>query len=298
VTYSIVARDPATGDLGVAVQSHYFSVGSTVTWAEAGAGAVATQAMVRVEYGPDGLALMRDGRTAPEALATLVEADRGRAVRQVAMVDAAGNIAVHTGERCIEAAGHLIGDGYSVQANMMVDDTVVPAMQPAYEHATGDLAERMLAALDAAQEAGGDIRGQQSAAMLIVSGKRTDRPSDGRILELRVEDHPRPLEELRRLVEMHRAYRLVGDGDKALAAGDLDAATRLYREALDRSPENHELRFWAGITLFRAGHEADARSLLDAAFDGSPPLVELVRRLVPLGLVADEATATRIVGRT
>ncbi|HEY8173386.1 MAG TPA: DUF1028 domain-containing protein, partial [Dehalococcoidia bacterium] len=196
MTYSIVARDATTGELGVAVQSRYFSVGSVVTWAEAGVGAVATQSLARMEYGPEGLELMRAGKSAREALDSLVAADGGSAVRQVAMIDASSNVATHTGERCIAAAGQIVGDGYSVQANMMVDDSIWPAMASMYEASRGDLADRMLAALDAAQAAGGDIRGQQSAAMLIVSGTRGEKPWDGRLLELRIEDHPRPLDEL------------------------------------------------------------------------------------------------------
>src|SRR2546426_7018147 len=187
-TFSIVARDPVTGDLGVAVQSHWFSVGPTVPWAEPGVGAVATQSFVRIDYGPEGLKLMRQGVSAPEALKRLVAGDEGRDVRQVAMIDGGGHVAAHTGVRCIQAAGHHVGDNYSVQANLMVDAGVWPAMAKAFETTKGDLAERMLAALDAAQYAGGDIRGRQSAAILIVSGTRSDKPWNDKLLELRVED--------------------------------------------------------------------------------------------------------------
>src|SRR5437867_3332681 len=166
-TFSIVARDPVTGDLGVAVQSHWFSVGPTVPWAEPGVGAVATQSFVRIDYGPEGLALMKRGVSAPDALKQLVAGDKGRDVRQVAMIDASGRVAAHTGDRCIQAAGHHVGANYSVQANLMVDAGVWPAMAKAFEGSHGDLPERMLAALDAAQQAGGDIRGRQSAAILI-----------------------------------------------------------------------------------------------------------------------------------
>ncbi|HWQ29053.1 MAG TPA: DUF1028 domain-containing protein, partial [Dehalococcoidia bacterium] len=203
-TYSIVARDPATGALGVAVQSHYFSVGSIVSWAEAGVGAVATQSIANVDYGPRGLALMREGLSASQALSALLENDPGRDVRQVAMVDARGGVAAHTGTRCIPAAGHLSGDGFSVQANLMANDSVWPAMRDAFERSDGELADRLLAALEAAQNAGGDIRGQQSAALLVVSGERSHEPWRGRLFDLRVEDHPEPVAELKRLVRLRR----------------------------------------------------------------------------------------------
>jgi uncharacterized Ntn-hydrolase superfamily protein len=215
-TYSVVARDAATGDLGVAVQSHWFSVGSLVTWAEAGVGAVATQSFVDPAYGPLGLGLMRAGKSAREALDGLLAADAGRDVRQVAMVDAKGVVAVHTGKKCIEAAGHATGAGWSVQANLMASERVWPAMARAMEQARGDLAERMLAALEAAEAAGGDIRGRQSAALLVVRGASSGRPWADRAVELRVEDHPRPLEELRRLLRVHRAFDHMNRGDLAV----------------------------------------------------------------------------------
>jgi len=214
-TYSIVARDPQTGQLGVAVQSHYFSVGSIVTWAEAGVGAVATQSFVRVDYGPEGLDLMREGKSATETLASLVEADKDKDVRQVAMVDAHGDVSAHTGALCIKGAGHIIGDQFSVQANLMTDETIWPAMDEAYRSAQGDLVDRLVAALQAAQDAGGDIRGQQSAALLVVSGERQEKPFYGRLFDLRVEDHPRPVDELKRLVQLRRAY---GSGEKSREA--------------------------------------------------------------------------------
>jgi uncharacterized Ntn-hydrolase superfamily protein len=288
VTYSIVARDPDTGQLGVAVQSRYFSVGSGVLWAEAGVGAVATQAMANPDYGPQGVSLMRAGVPAPSALPALVEADEGRDLRQVGMVDAQGRAVAHTGARCIEAAGHIVGEGFSVQANLMVDDTVVPAMRDAYLSAKGDLADRMLASLDAAQAAGGDIRGQQSAAMLVVEGKRRTRPWRGILCELRVEDHARPLEELRRLLKMHRAYRFSDEGDEATAAGRNDEATALYERAFSLVPDHDELQFWAGIGLFRRGQDAEGTEMLSKCFAQNPAMARVVPRLVPLGLVRAE----------
>jgi uncharacterized Ntn-hydrolase superfamily protein len=294
MTYSIVARDAKTGELGVAVQSHYFSVGSVVTWAEAGVGAVATQSLVNVDYGPQGVALMREGRTAREALDMLVADDSGRDVRQVAMVDAQGRAAAHTGQHCIAAAGQIVGEGFSVQANMMTDNTIWPAMHEAYIGASGDIADRMLTALDAAQAAGGDIRGQQSAAMLVVKGERDAKPWRGIVLELRVEDHPRPLEELRRLLRLKRAYLMADAGDDAVSSGDLDTAMERYRRALELAPDNDELQFWAALSLFKQGRASEAEPLFRAAFAANPPLADLVARVEHLGMVRAE-DVSRIV---
>ncbi len=290
-TYSIVARDPATGELGVAVQSHYFSVGSVVSWAEAGVGAVATQSVANVDYGPRGLALMREGLSARQALSALVENDPGRDVRQVAMVDANGRVAVHTGPRCIPAAGHLEGDGFAVQANLMVRDAVWPAMKRAFEDADGDLADRLVAALEAAQAAGGDIRGQQSAALVVVSGKRSLEPWRERLFDLRVEDHPEPLAELKRLVRLRRAYRLTDESDELLGQGRFEEARDLLDRALALAPENDELRFWAALTLFRTGREEQGLAMLRDVFSRGPQWAELVPRLAPLGLIPEEPGA-------
>ena len=189
-TFSIVARDPDTGELGVAVQSHYFSVGPTVAWAEAGVGAVATQSLVEVSYGPRGLELMRQGRSASDALPDLLAKDEQRDVRQVAMVDAKGSVAAWTGPKCIEYAGGETGEGFSVQANLMGSAQVWPAMARAYREAKGDLADRLIAAIEAGQKAGGDIRGQQSAAIVVVRGTSSGQPWKDRLFDLRVEDSP------------------------------------------------------------------------------------------------------------
>src|SRR5271168_4816399 len=222
-TYSIVARDPDTGQLGVAVQSHYFAAGSVVTWAEAGVGAVATQASADPAYGKLGLDLMRARKSAPDTLAGLLAADPMREIRQVAMVDALGRTAAHTGQTTIPEAGHIVGDGFSVQANMMLKNTVWPAMAEAYTSAKGELVDRFLAALDAAEAEGGDIRGRQSAAILIVEGKSSGRPWHDRIFDLRVDDASEPLVEIRRLVAVRRAYIHMRLGDDAASRRDLDA---------------------------------------------------------------------------
>jgi uncharacterized Ntn-hydrolase superfamily protein len=286
-TYSIVARDPATGDMGVAVQSHWFSVGSIVTWASAGVGAIATQSFVEPAYGPRGLELMKSGLSAKQALDALLLVDEGRDVRQVAFVDTDGNVAAHTGAKCIEAAGHHVGDGYSVQANMMLNDKVVPAMAKAYESAEGDLAERLMAALEAAQAAGGDIRGKQSAAMLIVKSESTGRSWADRVLELRIEDHPTPIAELRRLLQIHRAYEHMNAGDLAVEHDDLKLAMAEYGEAAELLPGNVEVQYWAAVTLATSGELEQALPIFRTVFAADPNWVELTRRLVKPGIIPD-----------
>ena len=278
-TYSIVARDPKTGELGVAVQSHWFSVGSGVPWAEAGVGAVATQSFIDPSYGPLGLSLMRAGRTAPEALTALLAGDGGRDVRQVGMVDAKGNVATHTGKLCIPAAGGQSGKDYVVQANLMDKPTVWPAMARAFEATSGDLADRMLAALDAAQAEGGDIRGKQSAALIVVKGTSTGRPWADRAFDLRVDDHPEPLVELRRLVGVQRAYTRMTAGDDCVALKDWPCAEREYGAAEAMFPDNAEMAFWHAIALASNGRLEPARPLFRKAFAADARWRELVKRL-------------------
>jgi uncharacterized Ntn-hydrolase superfamily protein len=287
-TFSIVARDPETGQLGVAVQSHWFSVGPIVPWAEPGVGAVATQSLVKVSYGPEGLRLMREGMSPSEALNKLLAEDEGRNVRQVAMIDARGRVAVHTGGKCIKAAGHATGDNFSVQANLMLNDDVVPAMKKAYGSARGDLADRMVATLEAAQTAGGDIRGKQSAAILIVSGERQEKPWEGRLFDLRVEDHPTPIKELKRLVRLQRAYDHSNRGDELVEKGEFDKALKEYAAAARIAPDIVELQFWQAVTLHSAGRVEEAHRLFKQVFEKEPIWVNVVPRLVPLGLLPDD----------
>ena len=299
-TYSIVARDSATGQLGVAVQSHWFSVGPIVPWAEAGVGAIATQSFVEPSYGPLALELLRSGRTAEEALRGLVAADPHPEVRQVAIVDALGGVAAHTGAQAIEAAGHQMGDGFSVQANLMLKPTVPAAMARAYRNSTGDLAERLLAALEAAQAEGGDIRGSQSAAILVVSGRPTGRAWQDRLIDLRVEDHPSPVAELRRLVHLARAYQHMNAGDEAVTRGDVAAAIREYAAAESMVPDeqsNGEMVFWHAVMLVNAGRIDESLPLFRRAFARDENWRELVRRLPAAGqLPKDEAVIARITG--
>jgi uncharacterized Ntn-hydrolase superfamily protein len=287
-TFSIVARDSVTGELGVAVQSHWFSVGTVVSWAEAGVGAVATQSFAEPSYGPLGLDLMRAGKTAPQALAALLAADPRREVRQVAMVDANGHVAVHSGSHCIAAFGQHPGAQYSVQANLMERDTVWDAMARAYETTKGDLAERLLAALDAAQKEGGDIRGQQSAAILIVPATSTGRPWADRVVDLRVEDSDEPIAELRRLVNVHRAYAHMNEGDELLASDDVEGAMASYGAAVKLLPNNAEVKYWAAITMVTAGHEKAGMAYLRDVFRAEPKWVEVTRRLPAAGLLPDD----------
>ena len=290
-TYSIVARDSTTGQLGVAVQSHWFSVGPIVPWAEPGVGAVATQSLVDPAYGPLGLNLMRMGRTAPEALKALVSTDEGADVRQVAMVDAKGNVAAHTGKRAIFAAGHQLGAQYSVQANIMEKPTVWAAMGAAYEAAKGDLTERLLAALEAAEAEGGDLRGRQSAAILVVSSKNTHEPWVDRLFDLRVEDHPNPVAELRRLVTLQRAYLKLYEGDEWVVKGDIEKALAAYRQALEIVPDeatNGEAAFWVGVTLADTGDPEQAIPYLARAYQQDKRWAELLPRLPASKLLPDD----------
>ena len=286
-TYSIVARDAASGELGVAVQSHWFSVGSVVPWAEAGVGAVATQSFVEPSYGPRGLAALRAGQPPESALRELLAADPSPDVRQVALVDAQGRTAAHTGKNCIPAAGHRTGRGYSVQANLMLSDEVPQAMAMAFEAARGPLAERMLAALEAAQGAGGDIRGKQSAALLVVRAQASDKPWTDRLVDLRVEDSDRPLAELRRILVLHRAYERMNRGDEALAAGRLDEALGEYAAAEIMVPDNDEFVFWHAVTLVQNGKTDAALPLFARAFRMGPVWMLLVPRLPGVKLLPD-----------
>jgi uncharacterized Ntn-hydrolase superfamily protein len=294
-TFSIVARDTKTGEMGVAVQSHWFSVGADVPWAEAGVGVVATQSFVDPSYGPKGLELMRLGKSAPEALKELIAADSGEAVRQVAMVDAKGGVAIHTGKRCVEFAGHRTGDGYSVQANLMLNDRVPSAMAKAFEIARGDLADRMMAALEAAQEVGGDIRGKQSAAMIVVKAESSGKPWADRVVDLRVDDHPEPLRELRRLLNVARAYGHMNAGDAAMEKNDVEGAMKEYGEAMKLARENVEIAFWSAFTLAVKGKVDQALPIFKKVFSADKNWVEVLKRLPKAGLVSEDDTGRALL---
>jgi uncharacterized Ntn-hydrolase superfamily protein len=287
-TYSIVARDPETGQLGVAVQSNWFSVGALVPWAEAGVGAVATQSFVEPAYGPLGLALMRAGKSAPDALKSLLAGDAQASVRQVAMIDAEGRVATHTGEHCIVAAGHRAGTNYSAQANLMLKDTVWDAMARAFENTKGELVDRLMAALNAAQAEGGDIRGKQSAAIVVVSGKPTGRSWADRVFDLRVEDHPEPVVELKRLVRLQRAYNHMNAGDEFFGKGEVAGALREYAAAERLAPENIEMVFWRAVTLVNAKRIEESLPLFKRVFAADRNWATLTPRLPKSKLLPDD----------
>ena len=290
-TYSIVARDPDTGQLGVAVQSHWFSVGPLVAWAESGVGAVATQSFIDPNYGPLGLELMKAGRTAQEAMDALVNTDEGKDVRQVGMIDKDGNTAVFTGNSTIPYAGHKMGKNYSVQANLMEKSTVWDAMAHAFESSEGDLAEKLLVALEAAQNEGGDIRGRQSAAILVVSGEATGFPWVDRIFDLRIADHPTPVKELRRLVQLKRAYLKLNEGDEWVTKHQMEKAVTSYEEAtslVEDSQTNGEAPFWVGVTLVEAHQIEKSYPYFRRAYRQDKSWAELINRLPAAGLLPND----------
>ena len=297
-TYSIVAFDEETGELGVAVQSHWFSVGFLVPWAKAGVGAVATQSFVKVDYGPEGLNRMEYGQSAEEALTSLLAEDDGEAVRQVAMIDVKGSVAAHTGTKCIYAAGHQIGKNYSVQANLMEKETVWPSMANAFERSNGDLAEKMMAALEAAEAEGGDIRGKQSAAMLVVSGDPTGIPWKDVVMDIRVDDHAEPLKELKRLIRIHRAYQHANKGDHYLEMEEIEKALVEYEKASEFYPENPELPYWSAVTLASKGNLDQALPIFREVFQKEPRLRILTPRLVNSGLLPDDPALIEAIIQT
>lgn len=290
-TYSIVAVDTDRKQMGVAVQSHVFSVGSIVPWGKAGVGVVATQALANIDFGPQALALMGTGMMPTGVISALLAADTGPEYRQLAVAGADGSVAAHTGERCIREAGHVTGDGVICAANMMERDTVWGAMLSAYERSEGALAGRLLGALEAAEAEGGDIRGKQSAALLILSTEHRRSVKEERLVDIRVEDRLRPLEELRRLLRLHTAYSKADEGDDALALGDIGAAEKAYGEAFNLYPESEELRYWMALGLATAGDLDEAERLIRPVYASADGWRELTNRLRDTGLfeLSDEA---------
>jgi uncharacterized Ntn-hydrolase superfamily protein len=285
-TYSIVALDSAGGHMGAAVQSHWFSVGSVVPWAEPGSGVVATQAFANVSFGPLGLQLLREGSGAEQALQRLVEGDSGRERRQLAVLGSSGGVAAYTGSECLPVAGHRCGAGYSVQGNILSGDAVLPAMSAAFEGAGGPLAERMLAALEAAEEAGGELRGRQSASLQVVRVAATGKPWEDRLIDLRVEDHPEPLAELRRLLRLFRAYEHMERAEQAMERKDLATARQQYEQARKLCPDGEELLFWEAVVLAGSGRLEEARPLFRRAFRRQEGFREMARRLHAAGQLA------------
>jgi uncharacterized Ntn-hydrolase superfamily protein len=280
VTYSIISRDPETGRFGAAVQSRWFNVGNGVLWAEPGVGAVATQSFMEISHGPNGLAAMRDGASAADALRAVLASDPGEAVRQVGIVDAAGRSAAHTGSACVPFALHRTAPGVSAQANMMERDTVPAAMLAAFDAASGPLAERLLAALVAAEGEGGDVRGRQSAALLVT-------PPDGepwrREIDLRVEDHRTPLVELARLLRVARAYEAFEAFEALAERGQLAEALVQADRAHELAPEDDQVRLWQAVALLGNGRVPEAQAAFREAAAVEPRSGEHLRRYAMAG---------------
>lgn len=295
-TYSIVAIDPLTGDMGVAVQSHWFSVGTIVSWGEAGVGVIATQSFVNASFGPKGLELLKSGMTPQQVVDKLISEDEGRDFRQLAILDSKGNVAAFTGKNCIQPAGHLTGKGYSVQANLMMNDKVWPTMAKAFENSKGSLAERLLIALEAAQSVGGDIRGKQSAAILVVRAKSTGKVWEDRLIDLRVDDSNEPLKEMRRLLKVHQAYQHMNNGDLAVEKNDMAKAMEEYSAAMKMFPNNLEMKYWTAIALANKGNLKEALPLFKEIFKKDKNWKILTPRLISNGLLkVDEKTLKEIL---
>lgn len=285
-TFSIVGRDAKTGEMAVAVQSHWFSVGTVVSWGEAGIGVVATQSFVNKSFGPRGLVLMKEGKTPQEALDILLKDDEAAAFRQVALLDKTGRIATHTGATCIDAAGHLNGENFSVQANMMLNDQVVPAMEKAWlANDNLPLAERMVVVMKAAQTAGGDIRGKQSAALVVVAAEASAEPWNDRLIDLRVDDARDPIAEIERLLKVYRAYEHMNEGDLYIEKGDVPKAMEEYQAAMKMFPDNLEMQYWTAITLASNKEMKKAVPMLQAIYKKDPNWRELTKRLPKAGLL-------------
>jgi len=294
-TYSIVARDPETGEMGVAVQSHWFSVGSIVAWGEAGVGVVATQSFVNPSFGPRGLDLLKKGMTAQEVVELLISTDEGREVRQLAIVDSKGNSFAYTGSKCISEAGHFVGNGYSVQANMMLNNTVWNAMSKTFENTKAPLAERLIAALEAAQNEGGDIRGKQSACLLVVRGDATGNLWEDRLIDLRVEDHSDPVTEIKRLLNVYRAYEHMNKGDLAVEKNDMKLAMDEYNAAMKMFPDNLEMKYWTAVTLANTGELEKSLPMFKEIFSKDINWKELTKRLPVVGLLTVEAENLKLI---
>ena len=285
-TYSIVAKDANTGEMAVGVQSHWFSVGTLVSWGKSGVGVVATQSFVNPSYGPNGIELMENGLSAEEALKNLTDKDEGRDFRQAAMLDVNGSVNAFTGEKCIESAGHFVGENFSVQANMMLNDEVIPAMKKAFQDNSNlPLAERIIKVFEAAESVGGDIRGKQSAALIVVGAEKTSNVWEDKKIDLRVDDSSNPIKEIKRLLKVHRAYDHMNKGDLAIEENDMDKALSEYGKAQVLFPENHEMSFWKAIALLNNGKKEAARPILKKVFKENPNWKKLIYRLPKSGLI-------------
>lgn len=296
-TFSIVARDSVTGEMGVAVQSHAFSVGTVVSWGEAGVGVVATQSLVNRGFGPNGLKLLKIGKSPAEVIKILTETDSGREGRQIGVLDMQGRTASYTGKKCIDEAGHIAEKNFSVQANMMLNNKVVPAMAKAFKETKGALAERMIAALEAGQNAGGDVRGQQSAAILVVKPVATGRIWEDRYIDLRVEDNPEPIKELKRLLQIFRGYEHANEGDVAIERNNRLLEAKEFGIAETMIPKDGEIKFWHAVTLVNKGRTEEALPLFKTIFEMDSNWALLVPRCRKADLLTcDDETEKKILG--
>ena len=294
-TYSILARDPETGAIGGAVQSHWFNVGNTVLWGKAGVGMVATQSFVNASFGSKGIAMLEQKSEAQSVLSSLLSGDSEKELRQVAVIDVGGGVAAFTGNRCIEAAGHVVGEQFSVQANLMENTSIWTSMAEGFRESQGKpFALRLLKALQGAQEAGGDLRGMQSAALLIVSPQPAQSPYEGRLIDLQVADHIDPLTELNRLYWIDRAYKHTAEAENLLALKKDKAAIAEYENAMRCIPNNLELQFWYAIALLNMHREIKALPLLQTIVSLEPNWLLLLSRLQSVGLLrlSDKRMAT------
>ena len=286
-TYSIVAKDAKTGEMAVGVQSHWFSVGTLVSWGKSGVGVVATQSFVNPSYGPKGIELMESGITAKNVLKQLTDEDEGRDFRQAAMLDINGSVNAFTGQNCIESAGHYVGENFSVQANMMLNDKVIPYMKKAFlENSNLPLAERIIKVFEAAESAGGDIRGKQSAAIIVVGKEKTKNVWEDKKIDLRVDDSEDPIKEIKRLLKVHRAYEHMNEGDLALEENDMEKALIEYGKAQNLFPNNHEMSFWKAIALLNNGKKENAKKIFKIVFEKNSNWKKLIYRLPKSGIIS------------
>jgi uncharacterized Ntn-hydrolase superfamily protein len=296
-TYSLLAIDKKAGEMGLAVQSHSFSVGSVVAWAEPGVGVVATQALAEASYGPLGLALMKGGKSPQQALKSLLATDPRPQMRQVAMLDSRGRVSAYTGQRCLPEAGHSTGRGFSVQANLVRGKRVRWAIARSFKRSKGSLDERLMNALEAGEGAGGDVRGKQSAAILIVRTRASNTPWEDKLIDLRVEDNPEPLRELRRLLRRSRAYAHAKIGDELMGKGDLSRSAEEYKKAFELAPEVEELRFWYGIGLLNRGEFEQGRRVLKAVVKKNGDWRLVLKNLPSRGLLRADKTGLQKILR-
>jgi uncharacterized Ntn-hydrolase superfamily protein len=295
-TYSIVAYDPVNDEMGVSVQSHWFSVGTVVAWGESGVGVIATQSFVNVSFGPRGLELLKKGLAPQEVINELLKDDEGREFRQLAVLDAKGKSASFTGKNCIQPAGNIVGDNFSVQANLMLNNKVWPAMAESFKTSKGKLAERMLEALEAGEKAGGDIRGKQSAALMVFKGKSSGKSWEDKLVDLRIDDSNEPLKELKRLLKVHRAYEHMNNGDLAVEKNDMGKAMTEYSDAMKMFPDNLEMKYWTAVALFNNGLKEKALIMFKDIFAKNKNWKTLTPRLIPNGLLkADEKQLNEIL---